>query len=75
MGGLSAGELMQGPTLPRKEDFVENCLEKLSGKVRDRYGDNDDYEFEDDESGISSSSSCLHTNSPRLTTAKKMIEP
>ncbi|CAD6590179.1 MAG: hypothetical protein ASARMPRED_004603 [Alectoria sarmentosa] len=50
MGGLSAGELMQGPTLPRKGDFVENCLENLSEKVRDRYGDNDDYEFEDDES-------------------------
>ena len=60
MGGLSAGELMQGPTLPGKGDFVENCLENLSEKVRDRYGDNDDYEFEDDESGISSSS-CLHT--------------
>lgn len=74
MGGLSAGKLMRGPTLPRKGDFVETCLEKLSGKVRDRYGDNDDYEIEDDESGIFSSSR-IHTNSPLLKTTKKMIQP
>lgn len=34
MGGLSARELMQGPTVPRKGDFVDNCLENLSANYK-----------------------------------------
>ena len=35
MGGLSAKELLDGPTNPREGDFVENCLESL-GQELDR---------------------------------------
>ena len=57
MGGLSARELMQGPAMPRRGDFVDNCLEKLSGKPRrlrvSEYGGNEDEsdEIDDDEDG------------------------
>ena len=33
LGGLSAKELMRGPTVPREGDFVENCLANLSLKA------------------------------------------
>lgn len=36
MGGLSAKELLRGPTVPREGDFVENCLENLSPSPRPR---------------------------------------
>lgn len=34
MGGLSSRELMEGPTVPREGDFVENCLENLSKRSK-----------------------------------------
>ena len=34
IGGLSAKDLMQDSTVPRKGDFVENCLKNLSGKSK-----------------------------------------
>ena len=36
---------MHGPAVPRRGDFVENCLENLSGKPR---RDNDEIEMDDD---------------------------
>lgn len=34
MGGLSAEELLRGPTVPREGDFVENCLANLNPTPR-----------------------------------------
>lgn len=36
MGGLSAKELLRGPSVPREGDFVEYCLENLSPSPRPR---------------------------------------
>ena len=42
MGGLPAKDLMRGPTVPRRGDFVENCLKIMSGKARHLRGEGDD---------------------------------
>ena len=50
MGGLSAKELLLGPTIPREGDFVENCLQNLAERSSARHSD----EYEDttyDENG------------------------
>ena len=50
MGGLSARELLEGPTVAREGDFVENCLKNLAQKSKDNDDDDDDdYDDYDDE--------------------------
>ena len=46
MGGLSAYELLNGPTVAREGDLVENCLNDLAQKNDD---DEDDDSFVDDD--------------------------
>lgn len=41
MGGLSAAELLGGPTVPREGDFVENCLQNLPDEP-ERLSDDDE---------------------------------
>ena len=43
MGGLSATELLCGPTMPREGDFVENCLKNLPDEPEHLHGDDDPY--------------------------------
>ena len=42
MGGLSAKELLHGPTVPREGDFVENCLEDLAPEPENSDDDDED---------------------------------
>ena len=44
MGGLSVKELWRGPTVPRKGDYVENCLEILEQQAAQ-----DPYDFDPDD--------------------------
>lgn len=47
MGGLSAAELLCGPTVPREGDFVENCLENLPDEP-ERLSDDDEPNYDDE---------------------------
>ena len=47
MGGLSAAELLDGPTVPREGDFVENCLKNLPNEA-ERLDDEDDPDHDSD---------------------------
>lgn len=58
LGGLPARDLMQGPIVPRRGDFVENFLENLSRKARHLRGEGDDGDgqisyYDEDEGDIS----------------------
>ena len=47
MGGLSAAELLCGPTVPREGHFVENCLQNLRDEP-ERLSDDDEPNYDDD---------------------------
>lgn len=47
MGGLSAAELLRGPTVPREGDFVENCLQNLPDEP-ERLSDDDEPNYDDE---------------------------
>lgn len=47
MGGLSAAELLCGPTVPREGDFVENCLQNLPDEP-ERLSDDDEPNYDDE---------------------------
>ena len=57
LGGLSAAELMRGPTVAREGDFVENCLaeNEMDCDKEDRHSsdsEQEDYEQDEDNDTI-----------------------